>query len=202
MSRVAGEDTESDEEINTDEGYVPPAVAPNDKKSAFVPGEGSETDEEEEKETDGRIASAGEVEKSISPAVSKGSLDSGQGTTAPPSSLLHKRLRESNVSLRRNITDRILQMYQILCRNLTLINDNLSKSQALVEKVTAHMKNSCTNLTELNSALDDISKAMQTAAPNIKMNIAPPPTARTQPAKAPPAKAAIPQEEQAVAASK
>ena len=84
MSRVAGEDTESDEEINTEEGYVPPAGVQGDKRPALVTGEGSETDEEEE--TDERVASTNEAEKPISPAVSKGSLDSGQGTTAPPSS--------------------------------------------------------------------------------------------------------------------
>ncbi len=54
-------------------------------------------------------------------------------TTPPPCRLLHKKLRESNVSLRRNIVERIVKLYRITCRNLTLVNNNLSKAQGTIE---------------------------------------------------------------------
>ena len=40
---------------------------------------------------------------------------------------------EANLSLRRNIVDRILKLYQLTCKNLTVVNDNLSRAQAIVE---------------------------------------------------------------------
>ena len=40
---------------------------------------------------------------------------------------------EANISLRRNIVDRILKLYQLTCKNLTVVNDNLSRAQAIVE---------------------------------------------------------------------
>ncbi len=48
-------------------------------------------------------------------------------------SLLHKKLREKNQSLRHNIVDRIIKLYRITCRNLTLVNNNLSKAQGTIE---------------------------------------------------------------------
>ena len=48
-------------------------------------------------------------------------------------SLLHKKLRESNISLRRSIVERVLKLYHVTSRNLTLVNDNLSRAQGIVE---------------------------------------------------------------------
>ena len=50
-----------------------------------------------------------------------------------PYSLLHKKLRESNVSLRRSIVERVLKLYHTTSRNLTIVNDNLSRAQGIVE---------------------------------------------------------------------
>ena len=43
---------------------------------------------------------------------------------------------ERNVSLRRNIVERILRIYHATCRNLTIVNDNLSRNQATIEVST------------------------------------------------------------------
>lgn len=40
---------------------------------------------------------------------------------------------DTNLSLRRNIVDRILKLYQLTCKNLTVVNDNLSRAQGIVE---------------------------------------------------------------------
>ena len=40
---------------------------------------------------------------------------------------------ERNVSLRKNIVERILRIYHATCRNLTIVNDNLSRNQATIE---------------------------------------------------------------------
>ena len=40
---------------------------------------------------------------------------------------------EKNISLRRNIVERILRIYHATCRNLTVVNDNLSRNQATIE---------------------------------------------------------------------
>ena len=37
------------------------------------------------------------------------------------------------MSLRRSIVERILKLYNITSRNLTIVNDNLSKAQGIVE---------------------------------------------------------------------
>ena len=42
-------------------------------------------------------------------------------------------LGESNINLRRNIVERILRIYHLTCRNLTVVNDNLSRAQGTIE---------------------------------------------------------------------
>ena len=37
------------------------------------------------------------------------------------------------MSLRRNIVERVLKLYHVTSRNLTIVNDNLSKAQGIVE---------------------------------------------------------------------
>ena len=40
---------------------------------------------------------------------------------------------DSNVNLRRSIVERILKIYHLTCRNLTVVNDNLSRAQGTIE---------------------------------------------------------------------
>jgi len=149
MALVQGEDSESDEEINTDQltegslGYASgssfPSLQSDRHKTGIVAGEESETDEEDEgtaslDQTDSgvRVQPTSSRTSSVSPRDSprRSSLDS---TTSAPPSLLHKRLRESNVNLRRSIVERILKIYHLTCRNLTVVNDNLSRAQGTIE---------------------------------------------------------------------
>ena len=50
-------------------------------------------------------------------------------------SLIHKKLGDANLSLRKNIVDQILKLYHATCRNLTAVNDNLSKAQVVIEVI-------------------------------------------------------------------
>ena len=40
---------------------------------------------------------------------------------------------DTNVSLRRSIVERILKLYHTTCRNLTVVNDNLTRAQGTIE---------------------------------------------------------------------
>ena len=190
MALVQGEDSESDEEINTDQMHalaltpdgsltkVQPSPPDVRKSAGIVAGEESETDDEDDEGSMEQTDSGQQVvvvpsnqTRSVSPVGStRSSLDSS--TPAPQSyvcvcvcvwgggggggcvsvcsndimhscsknnhflvslRLLHKKLRETNVSLRRRIVNRILRLYRTICRNLTTVNDNLSKAQGTVE---------------------------------------------------------------------
>ena len=50
---------------------------------------------------------------------------------------------EKNLSLRKNIVDRVLRIYHATCRNLTVVNDNLSRNQATIEVKTHNTVASC-----------------------------------------------------------
>ena len=40
---------------------------------------------------------------------------------------------DTNLSLRKNIVDKILKLYRMTCQNLTIVNDNLSRAQGIIE---------------------------------------------------------------------
>ena len=42
-------------------------------------------------------------------------------------------LGDANINLRKNIVDRILKLYRLTCQNLTIVNDNLSRAQVVIE---------------------------------------------------------------------
>ena len=100
---------------------------------------------------------------------------------------------ERNTSLRRNIVERILRIYHATCRNLTIVNDNLSRNQATIEvfsesaphtphtththththsqKVNAHLKKAGQDLEKINITMEMASEALCEIAPTLRMDV-------------------------------
>lgn len=157
-SLVQGEDSESSEdEINTD-------MLPSHPKGTIMTGE---EEEDEDEDIDSSVQDQGKEDG--------GSVLSGDSPSLlrkpqwVPPSLLHKRLGDANINLRKNIVDRILKLYRLTCQNLTIVNDNLSRAQVVIEKVNANVKKSDHDLAQLKANLDDIFESANSLAPNLNV---------------------------------
>ena len=86
--------------------------------------------------------------------------------------------------------ERVLRIYHATCRNLTIVNDNLSRNQATIEvttnhsplslslslslspqKVNSHLKRAGQDLEKINVTMEMTSEAMCNFAPTLRMDV-------------------------------
>ncbi|XP_022286609.1 uncharacterized protein LOC111099582 [Crassostrea virginica] len=157
---VDGEASESDEEEEeeVEKGGSVPATEQTPTNAVSVSGEAPESDEEEE----------GEETNPIPPLrVESGPKDDLEGSESKPAhrlysskpkfdSLLHKKLREKNVTLRRHLVDSIHQMYLTSAKDLHNTSLQLHKSKAMFADLSHNMKNLTNDLFYLEDKVDII----------------------------------------------
>ncbi|XP_052710823.1 biogenesis of lysosome-related organelles complex 1 subunit 3-like [Crassostrea angulata] len=167
---VDGEASESDEEEEVDEI---PDVRQSDQNlvnAVSISGEALESDDE------------GETDPPI-PALRVEHRDSGTGQEETGShsvtrlysskpkydSLLHKKLREKNASLRRHLVDSVHQMYLVSAKDLHNTSLQLHKSKALIGDLSHNMRNLTNDLFHLEDRVDIITSCM--ILPDINISV-------------------------------
>lgn len=135
------------------------------EQAIIVMGEASESDEEEiQQHVDQSAAKkqgdshCNKLEKSESRLASnlKRSGEKRTLQTSKYQSLLHTKLRERNMHLRKMIFDTLLQSYELSARDVQNISQNLAKSQILVQEVGPTLRQTTSELFQLELKLDSV----------------------------------------------
>lgn len=123
------------------------------QQATVVCGEASESDDEDLSVATTTVASDTSV-SSVSENVTSSerrSSEPGQHRT-----LLHRKLRERNASLRRNCSEMARQPYQNAVRELGGISQNLVRSQQLLQEVSASLRKLTNELFQIEDKIDTI----------------------------------------------
>ncbi|XP_063225248.1 uncharacterized protein LOC134532603 isoform X2 [Bacillus rossius redtenbacheri] len=157
---VLGEASESDseEEINATE--TQPVVRSSNPKGVVIAGEAAESDEEFE--DGGSVSSAASV--ASVPALTSGSKGVGatkhaRGSDVVYNTLLHRKLRERNVSLHRNVRDFVQQTAASAERDLGVANQQLLQSQVTLQEAATTIHALRGSLLQLSAKLHDVASA-------------------------------------------
>ncbi|CAN7992343.1 unnamed protein product [Ixodes hexagonus] len=122
---------------------------PGGQQATVVSGEASESDEDESTYSS-TTTTASELTCSEAASERRAS-DSSQHHT-----LLHRKLRERNASLRRNLSDMARQPYQNAARELSGVTQALIRSQQLVQEVSSTLRRVTNELFQLEDKVDTI----------------------------------------------
>ncbi|PSN37408.1 hypothetical protein C0J52_16317 [Blattella germanica] len=160
---VLGEAPESDseEEVNVSavKGAQGKQLVPTNPKGTIVAGEAPESDEEHEDDAGSvsSISSAASVSSltSITSGLkrSKASAKAKKSEDVKYNSLLHKRLRDRNISLQKNIYDFAHQSVVTAARDLNTMNQQLLRSQVQLQEAATAMRVLQGHLAQLESKL-------------------------------------------------
>ncbi|KAJ9600705.1 hypothetical protein L9F63_026158 [Diploptera punctata] len=176
---VLGEAPESDSEEEVNVSPVKSSqvkqVTPNNPKGTIVVGEAPESDEEHEDDARsvGSISSAASV-SSLTTLTSGIKRNKTTGKTKKPeevkyNTLLHKRLRERNISLHKNIYDFAHQTVVSAARDLNLMNQQLVRSQVQLQEAATAMRILQSHLAQLQSKLAAVTSTPY--LPNINIQV-------------------------------
>lgn len=158
---IIGEAPESDseEEVNVSVADTSQCKSSSDisnPQGIVVAGEAPESDEEDKVSVSSvgsaasisSIASFSHLRKNNSPLEKAKKQESFKYN-----SLLHKKLRERNMSLHKNVIEFIHHNVNVASRDLFATNQQLLKSQVLLQEVALSLHNLHTNLSQLQSKL-------------------------------------------------
>uniref|UniRef100_G3MRR8 Biogenesis of lysosome-related organelles complex 1 subunit 3 n=1 Tax=Amblyomma maculatum TaxID=34609 RepID=G3MRR8_AMBMU len=123
------------------------------QQATVVCGEASESDDEDLSVATTTVASDLTV-----PSVSESVTSSERRSSEPGQhrTLLHRKLRERNTSLRRNYSEMVRQPYQNAVRELGGISQNLVRSQQLLQEVSASLRRLTNELFQIEDKIDTI----------------------------------------------
>ncbi|XP_077543225.1 biogenesis of lysosome-related organelles complex 1, subunit 3 [Haemaphysalis longicornis] len=123
------------------------------QQATVVCGEASESDDEELSVSTTTIASDTGVScvSETFGSSERRSSEAGQHRT-----LLHRKLRERNASLRRNFTEVVRQPYLNAARELGAVSQNLVRSQQLLQEVSSSLRRLTNELFQIEDKLDTI----------------------------------------------
>ncbi|XP_023236469.1 biogenesis of lysosome-related organelles complex 1 subunit 3-like [Centruroides sculpturatus] len=172
---IPGEAYESDEDVEVSHFMSPPDMrkTPLFLQGIVVSGEASESDEEicsgptsasyatGEQNFDLRCSSSESVEKMDIPKFEE---------RLRYNTLLHRKLREKNQSLHKNLIEMACQPYQSAAKEIGSISQQLIKSQILVQEVSSTLRRLTNDLFQLEDKVQTIRSC--TLLPDI--NISPP----------------------------
>ncbi|CAN7979283.1 unnamed protein product [Ixodes persulcatus] len=126
-------------------------ACPGSQQATVVSGEASESDEDET-----TCSSTTASELASSEVATDGPCEPRAADPSQHQSLLHRKLRERNASLRRNLTDVARQPYQNAARELSGVTQGLIRSQELVQEVSSTLRRVTNTLFQLEDKLDTI----------------------------------------------
>uniref|UniRef100_A0A1E1WZK7 Biogenesis of lysosome-related organelles complex 1 subunit 3 n=1 Tax=Amblyomma aureolatum TaxID=187763 RepID=A0A1E1WZK7_9ACAR len=123
------------------------------QQATVVCGEASESDDEDLSVASTTVASDMNVS-----SVSESVTSSERRSSEPDQhrTLLHRKLRERNASLRRNCSEMVRQPYQNAVRELGGISQNLVRSQQLLQEVSASLRKLTNELFQIEDKIDTI----------------------------------------------
>ncbi|XP_065926567.1 biogenesis of lysosome-related organelles complex 1 subunit 3 isoform X3 [Magallana gigas] len=168
---VDGEASESDEEEKVDGVLDVRRSDQNFVNAVSISGEALESDDEGE--TDPPIpALRVEHGESETRQEETGSHSVTRLYSSKPKydSLLHKKLRERNASLRRHLVDSVHQMYLVSAKDLHNTSLQLHKSKALIGDLSHNMRNLTNDLFHLEDRVDIITSCMILPDTNINVS--------------------------------
>ncbi|KAH9505601.1 hypothetical protein Btru_056007 [Bulinus truncatus] len=163
---IQGEASESDEDN----------ISEDELKAIIVEGEASESDEEEIDTSLYQSRKELPPLKVIEHSVSFESVDDITGAqtlslkqAGKPKydTVLNKKLWESNLSLCNNLNGIVSHTYWSAAKDISNCGQQVSKSHALVQDISSHMRLTTNNLFNLQDAIDIITTC--TILPNVKL---------------------------------
>lgn len=172
LNIVPGEAPESDDE------EIGGGARTTGLQGTAVMGEAPESSSSEADDADGderldsvqSVSSAASVLSLLSPIkdpLKDSSLSNSKDETKY-NSLLHKKLRERNASLRRSVEDYIHQSVGTAARDLNSIDQHLLKSQVTLQEAATSLRILQSNLSHIHSKLSSITSS--TYLPSINVN--------------------------------
>ncbi|XP_064462850.1 uncharacterized protein LOC135373695 [Ornithodoros turicata] len=147
---------------------VPPRASP--ALATVVAGEASESDEDDATYSGSTTDSRCSTSQAMSLDGSFSAASTGRRMTEPTryNSLLHRKLRERNASLRKNLTEMACQPYQNATREITSITQSLIRSQQLVQEVSSTLRRLTNELFQLEDKVETVRHC--NIIPDITMN--------------------------------
>ncbi|KAH8019476.1 hypothetical protein HPB51_019498 [Rhipicephalus microplus] len=150
----------------------PPTLS-SGQQATVVCGEASESDDED------LSVSISTVASDLSLLSASESVTSSERRSAEPSqhrTLLHRKLRERNASLRKSVCELLQHPYQNAARELGAISQNLVRSHQLLQEVSTSLRKLTNELFQIEDKLDTIQHC--SIIPEITI---PPPNPRVSP---------------------